>query len=270
MQLKNWKRWSVALAMLGSLAPAAETMAMTRPRPSRRRRPSPIRSRPPRCCSSASMARPMTPGIAAWPTSRCRAWPADAVARLTGGVNGAPTQQPTLPAPGWATLLTGQWADEHGVRADTAGQVIKSATLFARLRRLLRAARRRSPDGRGGPVRRRRQGGQPAEPERLRRRRLSPRRRATASMKAMTWSWLSSAGRARGGRVRLRRRLRRRVAQDRRGRGGAAQADRRAPRAEPEGKLAAGRHQRLWPGRLAGRAPSTARRCRRTRPCRWR
>jgi len=34
----------------------------------------------------------------------------------TGGVTGGVTQQPTLAAPGWATLLTGQWADVHGVR----------------------------------------------------------------------------------------------------------------------------------------------------------
>ena len=76
------------------------------------------------------------PGLAQLTLSR--AW--------TGGVNGAPTQQPTLPAPGWATLLTGQWADQHGVRADTEGQVIKSATLFARLKQASRrcAARRRS------------------------------------------------------------------------------------------------------------------------------
>ena len=96
------------------------------------------------------------PGLAQLTLSR--AW--------TGGVNGAPTQQPTLPAPGWATLLTGQWADQHGVRADTEGQVIKSATLFARLKQAARRAAQRGGvqfDGRGGPVRRRRQG-RPAEP----------------------------------------------------------------------------------------------------------
>ena len=99
--------------------------------------------------------------------------PADAARAWTGGVNGAPTQQPPLPAPG-ATLLTGQWADQHGVRADTAGQVIKSATLFARLKQAkpAPAARRRSFDGRGGPVRRRRQAGNLLSLSDCRRRRL--------------------------------------------------------------------------------------------------
>ena len=42
----------------------------------------------------------------------------------TGGVTGTVTQQPTLAAPGWATLLTGQWADVHGVRSNAQGQAI--------------------------------------------------------------------------------------------------------------------------------------------------
>ena len=52
----------------------------------------------------------------------------------TGGVTGAPTQQPTLPAPGWATLLTGQWADQHGVRFSEQTQPIKTPTLFQRVK----------------------------------------------------------------------------------------------------------------------------------------
>ena len=52
----------------------------------------------------------------------------------TGGVTGAPTQQPTLPAPGWATLLTGQWADQHGVRFSEQAQPIKTPTLFQRVK----------------------------------------------------------------------------------------------------------------------------------------
>ena len=121
------------------------------------------------------------------------------------------------------------------------------------------AARRRSIDGRGGPVRRRRQGRQPAEPERLRRRRrlcrLAARDRINEGYDVVVAQF--------GGPARVAAESASAPAttpsvQDRRGRGGAAQADRRAPRAEPEGKLAAGRHQRLWPGRLrAGRAPSS-------------
>ena len=171
MQLKNWKRWSVALAMLGSLPPAAETMAMTRPRSPPPTKPDPVAATKVLFVGvdgatydawHRGVADKSLPGLAQLTLSR--AW--------TGGVNGAPTQQPTLPAPGWATLLTGQWADQHGVRADTAGQVIKSATLFARLKQAGAAQRGGVQfDGRGGPVRRRRQGRQPAEPERLRRRR---------------------------------------------------------------------------------------------------
>ena len=44
----------------------------------------------------------------------------------TGGVTGAVTQQPTLSAPGWATLLTGQWADQHGVRFSVQGEAVKT------------------------------------------------------------------------------------------------------------------------------------------------
>ncbi|MGE8569788.1 MAG: alkaline phosphatase family protein [Achromobacter sp.] len=52
----------------------------------------------------------------------------------TGGVTGDVTQQPTLAAPGWATLLTGQWADVHGVRSNAAGQSMKAASLFQRIK----------------------------------------------------------------------------------------------------------------------------------------
>lgn len=52
----------------------------------------------------------------------------------TGGVTGNVTQQPTLEAPGWATLLTGQWADTHGVRSNAQGQAAKSPTLFQRVK----------------------------------------------------------------------------------------------------------------------------------------
>jgi len=52
----------------------------------------------------------------------------------TGGVTGGVTQQPTLAVPGWATLLTGQWADAHGVRSNAAGQAVKSPSLFQRVK----------------------------------------------------------------------------------------------------------------------------------------
>jgi hypothetical protein len=52
----------------------------------------------------------------------------------TGGVTGGVTQQPTLAVPGWATLLTGQWADAHGVRSNAAGQAMKSPSLFQRVK----------------------------------------------------------------------------------------------------------------------------------------
>lgn len=37
-----------------------------------------------------------------------------------GGVIGKPTQQPTLSGPSWITLLTGVWADKHGVMSNDA------------------------------------------------------------------------------------------------------------------------------------------------------
>ncbi|WP_167310233.1 alkaline phosphatase family protein [Achromobacter arsenitoxydans] len=52
----------------------------------------------------------------------------------TGGVTGTATQQPTLIVPGWATLLTGQWADVHGVRSNAQGQALKAPSLFQRVK----------------------------------------------------------------------------------------------------------------------------------------
>ena len=52
----------------------------------------------------------------------------------TGGVTGTATQQPTLAAPGWATLLTGQWADVHGVRSNAPGQAMKAPSVFQRVK----------------------------------------------------------------------------------------------------------------------------------------
>ena len=51
----------------------------------------------------------------------------------TGGRNGTLSEQRTTAGPGWASLLTGTWANRHGVRWDTADQRIDASapTLFA-------------------------------------------------------------------------------------------------------------------------------------------
>lgn len=36
-----------------------------------------------------------------------------------GGIQGTPTQQPTVSAPGWASILTGVWTDKHRVTENT-------------------------------------------------------------------------------------------------------------------------------------------------------
>lgn len=48
----------------------------------------------------------------------------------SGGVAGTPSQQPTLDMPGWATLLTGTWANRHGVISNAPVQALRAATLF--------------------------------------------------------------------------------------------------------------------------------------------
>ncbi|MEN5163722.1 alkaline phosphatase family protein [Achromobacter kerstersii] len=48
----------------------------------------------------------------------------------SGGVAGTPSQQPTLDVPGWATLLTGTWANRHGVISNAPVQALRTATLF--------------------------------------------------------------------------------------------------------------------------------------------
>ncbi|WP_420995223.1 hypothetical protein ACKI2N_000575 [Cupriavidus sp. 30B13] len=52
----------------------------------------------------------------------------------TGGVGGTVTQQEALAGPGWATLLTGTWANRHGVTTDQGEQLLRADTLFARLK----------------------------------------------------------------------------------------------------------------------------------------
>lgn len=51
----------------------------------------------------------------------------------TGGRNGTLSEQRTTAGPGWASLLTGTWANRHGVRWDTADQRIDASapTFFA-------------------------------------------------------------------------------------------------------------------------------------------
>lgn len=51
-------------------------------------------------------------------------------AAYSGGVSGALTQQANLAAPGWATLLTGTWANRHMVSSDATGQVLHASSLF--------------------------------------------------------------------------------------------------------------------------------------------
>jgi hypothetical protein len=48
----------------------------------------------------------------------------------SGGVSGTPSQQPTLDMPGWATLLTGTWANRHGVLSNAQTQALRGATIF--------------------------------------------------------------------------------------------------------------------------------------------
>ncbi|HEY0297529.1 MAG TPA: hypothetical protein VGC69_19540 [Bordetella sp.] len=52
----------------------------------------------------------------------------------SGGVSGALTQQANLATPGWATLLTGTWANRHMVSSDAAGQVLRASSLFDRIK----------------------------------------------------------------------------------------------------------------------------------------
>ncbi len=50
----------------------------------------------------------------------------------TGGYVGTPSEQRTLPLPGWASLITGVWADQHGLRGvGTASPELNAPTLVA-------------------------------------------------------------------------------------------------------------------------------------------
>ena len=48
----------------------------------------------------------------------------------TGGIKGTATQQPTLSGPGWATILTGAWANRHRVGSNDSGLRNKTDSLF--------------------------------------------------------------------------------------------------------------------------------------------
>jgi len=61
----------------------------------------------------------------------------------TGGANGTLSEQRTTDGPGWATLLTGTWAQRHGVRWDTNDQRIDvklAPSVFALARQNNKAA----------------------------------------------------------------------------------------------------------------------------------
>ncbi|WP_240651546.1 MULTISPECIES: LamG domain-containing protein [unclassified Variovorax] len=61
----------------------------------------------------------------------------------TGGANGTPSEQRTTDGPGWATLMTGTWAQRHGVRWDTNDQRIDvklAPSVFALARQNNKAA----------------------------------------------------------------------------------------------------------------------------------
>lgn len=50
----------------------------------------------------------------------------------TGGYVGTNSEQRTLPVPGWASLITGVWADQHGLRGvGTAAPTLSAPTLLA-------------------------------------------------------------------------------------------------------------------------------------------
>lgn len=52
----------------------------------------------------------------------------------SGGVNSTLSQQPNLDTPGWATLVTGAWADRHQINSDAAGQALHAPTMFSMLK----------------------------------------------------------------------------------------------------------------------------------------
>lgn len=56
------------------------------------------------------------------------------VPTATGGMPGTITAQPPLDAPSWATVLTGAWANRHGIDDDTGSTALRAPTVFHYLR----------------------------------------------------------------------------------------------------------------------------------------
>lgn len=56
------------------------------------------------------------------------------VPTATGGMPGTITAQPPLDAPSWATVLTGAWANRHGIDDDTGSTALQAPTVFRYLR----------------------------------------------------------------------------------------------------------------------------------------
>ncbi|WP_133646162.1 hypothetical protein [Paraburkholderia flava] len=52
----------------------------------------------------------------------------------SGGIVNTLGQQPNLDTPGWASLVTGTWANRHQVNSDAPGQALHADTLFKTLR----------------------------------------------------------------------------------------------------------------------------------------
>lgn len=53
----------------------------------------------------------------------------------TGGITGASSEAATLSGPGWTSILTGVWADKHGVTSNSSGRAdAKFPSLFRRVR----------------------------------------------------------------------------------------------------------------------------------------
>ena len=58
----------------------------------------------------------------------------DAVEGYAGGVQGSATQQQTVSGPGWSTLLTGVWANEHGITGNSNTPINSAVqSLFERI-----------------------------------------------------------------------------------------------------------------------------------------
>ncbi|MEX3939410.1 LamG-like jellyroll fold domain-containing protein [Paraburkholderia sp. BR10937] len=52
----------------------------------------------------------------------------------SGGVNSTLSQQPNLDMPGWATIVTGSWADRHQIESDAPNQALHASTVFSILK----------------------------------------------------------------------------------------------------------------------------------------